>query len=250
MKGQFLAVAMLGLSLVGAGCTALDSESLDQLAAIAAESDSAEETTIETDGADDSSVSNAIPEAATVPTTPAISNDGRIQVMLPSNWQTIETTSFEQESNIVLQLIAPGSNLTMGFMAMPKVDGLDSENYADLVVVSAEAVVGDGGTVTPTDLTTVNGMPVIQYEGLGEFGGTDYVVISTGIETEDTFYSIVAVGDQANFNESRDEINQIIESFEVVGSVQGSVPGQAATADSSSVQSRLPQNSSQSQIIP
>jgi hypothetical protein len=191
MKRQFLAVTIIaGFTILTGTGSALLSRSLD----------SPDTTEVQT----------------TVPSMiPFESPDGSFQLMALNSWRTVELSAAEQQNNIVFALSAPQDVAQLSVIALSKQDGMTPEILAQAIRTSAEVVVGDSGTLTTTSLTEINGMPTTQYEGQGEFNNNTVGVLSTGVDTPDTYYNILVVGYAADLEAMENDLNQIIQSFDV-----------------------------------
>jgi hypothetical protein len=192
MKFHTFVATLVGLSLITGGCTAAISGQLsNDPAVIEANADANQAVTI-------------------------ISQDGSIQLAAPKDWQSTELSEADVQQHVVLKLTTRNGNMQMGIMAVPKGTAqaaVTTEVLKDAVATSAEAIVGKG-SVTSTSLTSVNGMPTTQYEGHGEFAGEQVGVLATGVDTPDVYYNILVIGYEFNFDQMRDEVDQMIQSFQ------------------------------------
>lgn len=190
MKLHTLAAIILSLSVITGGCSAVTPQASNGELAIAAQNDEADETIT------------------------VVSQDGTIQIATPTTWKNNEISAQDAERNTILKVSTQRNNIQLAVVAIPKAEGMDLSILSDAVALSAEAMVGQDGTVTPTDLTTINGMPSEQYEGRGELGGQAIGVLATGLDTPDMYYNILVAGKESHFDQIRAEVDQIIQSFE------------------------------------
>jgi hypothetical protein len=195
MKTQLLAVTLLGLSVLAGGCTTVASPASNSASAI--------ETSTNTT------------QANSPQTMPIISPDGTFALTVPVSWQTDEITEFDQRNNMVLKLSTQQGRIEIGIMTTPTLSVPNKDIYTNAILNAAQSVVGDGGVITTSSLTTVNGMPAIQYEGTGKFGERPISVIMTGVETADTYYTFFVTGYETNLESLRNEVVQVIESFQL-----------------------------------
>lgn len=190
MKRQILAATLLGLSLIGGGCAAVDSRSLDI-------------------------TSTAEAQAATPTLVPVLSTDGRLQLTAPDTWKIEEVSEADQQKHVVLTLTNHRGAIELNVLALPKTDGIALEIFQTAVSASVEAVVGEAGTVSKTSLDELSGLPAMQYEGWGSFGDRPVRVQATGIEASDAYYNILVIGDPGIFAVQQTNVEQIVKSFEI-----------------------------------
>lgn len=190
MKSKMLILALFGLSIAITGCGTAISQSLPEDTAIAAQSDDAAKTIT------------------------SVSQDGKVQITTPDTWQADSVSAADVEQGTILKLRQKTNEMEIAVLASAKVEGMGIDLFADAVELAAEAMVGPDGAVTPTSLTSINGLPGQQYEGRGELAGQALGVLATGLDSPDTYYTILVIGYESDFDETRSEIDAIVQSFQ------------------------------------
>lgn len=194
MNSKFLVAAFIGFSVAVGGCT---SSTVSQPTGSNGEVQAVEAEAIE-------------PIAIA-------SQDGSVQVMASDSWTTAQLNDTDVEQNMILKIESQKGDLQVAIQAFPKVDGLelvDASILNDGVVTAAKAMTGSEGTVTPTSVTAIGELAAVQYEGRGEFSGYPVAVLATGINSPEAYYNILVAGQQSDFDQARQEIDQIVQSFQ------------------------------------
>lgn len=198
MKSTLFIASVVALSLAVSGCSRAVSRQTGKLV---------------------SDLSAAKVQAETVNEyTTVVSQNGAVQIETPSTWY-IPQSSVEQP-NMILQVNSQHDKVQLGVQAFPKADyaHMNSDLAVDAIIGMAQAATGGEGTVEPTSLTAINGLPASQYEGQGLFAGYPITALATAVESSDAYYAILAVGSEADFNQMRGEIEQVIQSFQPISS--------------------------------
>lgn len=196
MKSQIITAAILGLAITAGGCTSATSRQAGKLVADAY----ATKAEIENDKASEK--------------TAIASPDGAVQIMVPSTWSAVPLT--ESDQDLILKVTDAKGRVQLGIQSFPKQDqqGYMSEQaISEAAAGMAKAATADG-TVAPTSVTTVNGLPAVQYEGRGELGGYSIVSLATAIDGPEAYYSILAVVEEKDYDSMRDSLDQIVQSFQ------------------------------------
>lgn len=195
MKSRLFVTALIGLSLATVGCSRMLSRQV---------------------GAAASDAITQSQSAQTASSTKLLSQNGTVQLTVPATWQ--EVALEESEPNMILRVKSPSDEFQVGIQVFPKAEypQITREVASMAASDSAKAATGNSSTIHQTPLNQINDLSAVQYESQGEFAGYDVVALSTMVESPKAYYNLLAVGYATDFSKMRDELHQVIQSFQEV----------------------------------
>ncbi|PSB03344.1 hypothetical protein [Merismopedia glauca] len=185
-------------------------------------SNSTPSTTPSTETSTSATPSTTPPTEATTSTTPAsgnayVSENGEIQVNLPSGWSKATGLNAKAE----LQVSNPSRDMYLIVLSESKEDfekagqEVNLQKHSDITKGILLKSLKNAQTNGPKSLT-VNGNPALQDEISGVTSNLKVVYLHTTVETDDNYHQILAYTSQDDFAKNRSEIEEVINSFQEV----------------------------------
>lgn len=137
---------------------------------------------------------------------------GRSQIGVPAGWQVTNRLHASAE----LQLYNPSRHLYLIALA----DRKRPQDVSDLSGVAVEYLqrfLQGPNALAPvvlTEVRSVSGYPAIQYEVQGQFQGVAVTYLHTTVDAPNAYYQILAWTLTSRYDEAREELQQVIQSFE------------------------------------
>ncbi|NJN04979.1 MAG: hypothetical protein HC873_22140 [Leptolyngbyaceae cyanobacterium SL_1_1] len=139
------------------------------------------------------------------------SDDGEVQISLPSSWRQIDGL----HRNAEIQAARESNDLYTLVLAEDKanLDKFTLENnattYRRLLIAGLDQFVEE----TPTEANSVNNNNAVQYVIEGVYEGVPITYLHSTVATQRAYYQIISWTDSDRFEDNRDEFEQIAESF-------------------------------------
>jgi cytochrome c biogenesis protein ResB len=146
-----------------------------------------------------------------------VSENGQIQVNLPSSWN--KTQGLNEKAD--LQVANTSKNMFLIVLSESKEDfkkagkELDLQKHSDITRGILLKNLTNGKESQPKSLT-VNGKPAIQYEITGTVEKLNVAYLHTTVETDKNYQQILAYTSQDDFTKNRPEMEEVINSFQEV----------------------------------
>jgi hypothetical protein len=183
--------------------------------------------TVSTSSPSPTTSSNATPATSGSPSTESsgstsggnayVSENGQIQVNLPSGWSKTQGLNEKAE----LQVAKASNNMFLIVLSESKQDfekagqKLNLQKHSDLTRGILLKNLTNGQQSQPKSLT-VNGKPAVQYEITGSIDKLNVVYLHTTVETDNNYQQILAYTSQDEFAKNRPEMEEVINSFQEV----------------------------------
>lgn len=157
------------------------------------------------------------PEASAKPAVAGqalLSNQKIVEVVLPKGWsnQLAKDDSF----NLKAANASKDAYLTVQTSAKRDFPQLSLKEFARIGRKAGIPTMTDLNITGPTDVTTVNGYPAIQYQFRGKVDGIDAVLLHTAIESPNYFHQILVGASSDAFERQQKRFQSLIETFQDV----------------------------------
>jgi hypothetical protein len=162
---------------------------------------------------EDGTATNPTPTTANTPALipgAATSADRLTQVILPAGWREAD-----RPAGVQLNIENPSKDIHVFIHTVSKPKDMSFAQYSESARDNLKNYL-TSGQVTQTANTTVNGSPAIQYEIQGISGKNDVQYLLTIVDSPKSFFQITGWTLRPKFEQNRNELQQIVQSFKVV----------------------------------
>ena len=136
------------------------------------------------------------------------------RLILPRGW----TNQLEQDAPLDMQVANPSGDALITVQTTSKQDlpGLSLKQVSTLLLEGTRPAISNPDVKGPTTVTIVNGHPAMQHTIEGKISDLEMMMVHTTVETNQHYHQILAAVPRARFDANQADIQQVIQSFQVL----------------------------------